>query len=377
MDWITDTNTVAGHNYKMQFLFHEVYFHGGGSRVFAVNVAGSNVVTNLDIAGMGAYLTEPLGVVLTYYFTGDGSSPIIILTASVNNALVNAMTLEDLTEPSVAPSVASPPQSLAVYAGQSAQLAAVVGGSSPKYYQWQAGANGVFTNLSGSTNASLTIAGATLLDAAEYQVIVSNAVGVATSSPPATLTVFPIPRYQLINVGVQSSLTGPAVLGLLPDYWNIVAGNNTTASNLLDVTGAATGVGISIQGVSGAGNFGVGGLTPGAQTAGLLSFYDYGQQPAVMTVTLSGLNPNSTYDLVVFSAGNQPGQSAVLTGAINGTNTLSTRASFALGDNYAQNQSAKPDSGGSLVVQIGNDPSQTPYGTFNGVQLQTTRPQSA
>ncbi len=122
--------------------------------------------------------------------------------------------------------------------------------------------------------------------------------------------------------------------------------------------------------MTGSGNFGAGGLPPGTQTAGLLSFYDYCQQPAVMTITLTGLDPNATYNLVVFSAGNQPGQSAVLSGAINGTNTLSTRDSFALGDNYAQNQSAKPDATGALVVQIANDPNQTPYGTFNGVQLQ-------
>ncbi len=252
VDWMLDTNTVAGHNYRLQLLFHEVYFNGGGARVFGVNINGTDLVTNLDSAAMGAYLTEPKGVVVTYDFPGDGGAPIIIMTASVNLAAVNGLTLEDLSEPA-APTVVSPPQSETVYAGKQVQFTAAVGGSSPRHYQWQAGANGVFTNLvdggriSGATNASLTIAAATLLDAAQYRVIVSNAVGVATSSPAAILEVLPIPAHQLINVGVQSSLSGPAVLGQLPDYWNVVAGNSTTSTNLLDVTGAATGVGISIQ----------------------------------------------------------------------------------------------------------------------------------
>ena len=370
-------NLQAGVNYKVQLLFHEAYFSTAGSRVMDIQINSVDLLTNLDLAAMGAYGAQPAGVVLSYTFTSDGNPLTFYLPAVVNNTSINGLTLEDLTH-KAPPVVVAPPQDQAIYAGNAAQFAPMVSGSSPKFYQWQAGANGVFTNLtdgarvSGATNAVLTITAASLLDGGGYRVVISNSVGVVTSSPPATLTVFPRLVHQLIDIGVAANYKGAAVLGQLPDVWNIVGGGAASASALRDVIGTPTGVGVSIQGTSGGGNFGDGGLPTSPQTAGLLGYYDY-VSGGFITVTLTNLDPASTYDLVVFSAGNQPGQSAVLSGAINGTNTLSTRNSFIAGDNYAQNLNARPDSTGKLVFQITNDPSQTPYGTFNGLQLQNNQ----
>ncbi len=371
LDVIID-NLKAGVDYKLQLLFHEPYHGSAGSRIMAMNIGGIDVVTNLDLADMGAYLRHPSGVALTYNFTSDGSTLWIPISTVLDNASINGLTLENLTDK--APPVVTSPNNRAVYAGNGTQFVPFVTGASPKTFQWQVGTNGIFSNLNdsdriqGATNATLSITGLAPSDAGTYRVIVSNDAGAVTSTPPTTLAVFPRPGRQLVNVGVRSSYSGAAVMGKLPDVWNVAPGGNTSLANLVDVTGSATPLGFRVQGVSGGGNFGDGGLPTSPENAGLLGFFDFVESGA-MTVTVSGLDPSSTYDLAVFSAGNQPGQSSVLSGAIIGNNTLSTRASFVLGNNYARNQSATPDNAGNLTFQISNDPAQSPYGTFNGIQI--------
>ena len=89
-----------------------------------------------------------------------------------------------------APSIATPPANVSVVSGGSASFTVTASGSTPLTYQWlKAGsalANG--GNISGATTATLTISPATSADAAGYSVIVSNALGTATSTA-ATLTV--------------------------------------------------------------------------------------------------------------------------------------------------------------------------------------------
>jgi lysophospholipase L1-like esterase len=83
-----------------------------------------------------------------------------------------------------------------VYAGQTASALVTVGGTAPLSYQWKAGLNGNYTNLtdggniSGSTNATLMIASTQFTNALDYIVVVTNLYGSATSSV-ATLTVTP------------------------------------------------------------------------------------------------------------------------------------------------------------------------------------------
>lgn len=376
LDVVLD-NLEAGASYKLQLLLHEVYHGNAGARVMAVNISGIDVVTNLDLVAMGANMKQPKGVVLTYEFTSDGSPLLIPIVAISDNASINGLTLENKSRPS-APVVVSVPGNQTVYAGNAVELAPVISGSSPKTYQWQIGTNDVFVNLqesarfAGATNSILKLSDATPADSAHYRLIISNAAGSVTSAPPTQLIVFQRPVRQLINVGVQANFRGQAVLGLAPDAWNVVGGGVVNSANLIDVTGAPTDVTFSIRGVSGSGNFGDGELPLTPETDGLLGYYDYVANGA-MTVTLSGLDSTTTYDLVVFSAGNGLGQSASLSGAISGTNTLTTRSAFVEGDNYARNRTANSDPSGNIVFQVANDPNQTPYGTFNGLQIQNNR----
>jgi lysophospholipase L1-like esterase len=87
-----------------------------------------------------------------------------------------------------------------VYAGQTASASVTVGGTTSLSYQWMAGLNGNYTNLvddgniSGSTNATLTIANAQLTNALDYVVVVTNLYGSVTSSVANLTVTLPVPN---------------------------------------------------------------------------------------------------------------------------------------------------------------------------------------
>jgi hypothetical protein len=93
-------------------------------------------------------------------------------------------TLDAASTNPVAPSIVSQPVSQTVDAGQNVSLSVGVRGSVPLSYQWRF--NGA--TLPGGTNSTLLIEYAEPSDAGQYQVIVNNAYGSATSAV-ATVTV--------------------------------------------------------------------------------------------------------------------------------------------------------------------------------------------
>lgn len=96
--------------------------------------------------------------------------------------------------PPAAPSIVAPPASVTLYAGSSTQLVATVSGALPLNFRWQKGTNNIYVNstdsgdVSGSSTNTLTFASLVLADAADYRLMVTNAVGSATSQV-ATVTV--------------------------------------------------------------------------------------------------------------------------------------------------------------------------------------------
>src|ERR1022692_2295471 len=84
-----------------------------------------------------------------------------------------------------APSITAQPANRTVTAGQTATFSVTAAGTTPLSYQWQQGA----TPISGATSASYTTAATTTSDSgSQFSVVVSNAIGTATSNA-ATLTV--------------------------------------------------------------------------------------------------------------------------------------------------------------------------------------------
>ena len=90
--------------------------------------------------------------------------------------------------PRLAPQIVITPSPVTAYVGEYASLSVSAENSGPFTYQWQQNSN----NLSAQTNASIYFAPIVATNAGFYAVIVSNAYGSVTSSPPALVTVLPV-----------------------------------------------------------------------------------------------------------------------------------------------------------------------------------------
>ncbi len=115
----------------------------------------------------------------------------------------------------IAPTITTPPASLTVTAGQSANFTVTATGTGPLDYQWRQAA----IAISGATNATYNLNSAQTGDAGDYTVVVSNPAGAITSAPPAVLTVNPVPPGMVVawgynNLG-QTTVPAAALSGVI------------------------------------------------------------------------------------------------------------------------------------------------------------------
>lgn len=148
-----------------------------------------------------------------------------------------------------APTIYSEPQSQTVAVGANVQLQVVALAKPAPAYQWKAGAigTGIYTNLinggpiSGVTSNILTVAGATTANMLDYIVVLTNQLGAATSSPPATLTVVtPVaePTPQVLYGGLTGRFRLNVASGLSANYrWRQ---NGVNLSDNARIAGATT-----------------------------------------------------------------------------------------------------------------------------------------
>jgi len=109
----------------------------------------------------------------------------------------------------VPPVITVPPTNQSVFPGSNAVFSVLAGGSPALSYQWRF--NG--TNTLAATTETLTITNAQLTNVGDYQVIITNTYGSATSPVAALALVLP-PRFQSISVQT----------GTLTMTWNGAAG---------------------------------------------------------------------------------------------------------------------------------------------------------
>jgi hypothetical protein len=140
----------------------------------------------------------------------------------------------------VPPTITTQPQSLTVTNGDNAGFTVVASGVPAPTYQWRKDG----TNISGATSDSYTITGVTTNDAGGYDVVVANAAGAITSSPPALLTVRTSTLLPLMLANMQMSGGVPTFDINGPANTNYVIWSSTNLSTWTSVSTNFTANGI-------------------------------------------------------------------------------------------------------------------------------------
>jgi uncharacterized repeat protein (TIGR02543 family) len=109
-----------------------------------------------------------------------------------------------------APGISANPQSQTVFVGDNVTFSVTANGTPPFHYFWQL--NG--TNISNGLNPSLTLNSITVAGAGLYSVVVTNAAGGVTSSPPALLRVKSVELYAGSRLLTNGTYTFPSPLTL-------------------------------------------------------------------------------------------------------------------------------------------------------------------
>jgi hypothetical protein len=141
------------------------------------------------------------------------------------------------------PIITNSPASQAVLGGATVLFTVGAASAGPLTFQWRQ--NGVSLsdglNLSGSATASLTITNVVSTNVGSYSVVVANAAGALTNSPPAVLTITPSkpvitsqPANQAAIVGTTAAFS-VAALGNAPISFQWYFGN-TTVTNATNAT---------------------------------------------------------------------------------------------------------------------------------------------
>jgi hypothetical protein len=176
-------------------------------RITLYNASGTAIASN-DNWGTPATTNDASAVTLSSAFSGAGAFSLpsgsadaallatltsgnytVIVTGANSTTGVALAEIYDVTDLSIsstgtAPAITTQPSSATVNTGASVTFSVVASGTSPLTYQWYKSSS----PISGATSASYTISSAATSDAGNYSVVVTNALGTATSST-ATLTV--------------------------------------------------------------------------------------------------------------------------------------------------------------------------------------------
>ncbi len=160
--------------------------------------------------------------------TNDAGAYRVIITNSVGSATSSVATLTVL----VPPTITASPTNFFVASGGSATFNVTATGSATLSYQWYFNTN---TAVANATNASLTLNPVNATNAGTYAIVVTNAVGSATSSV-AVLTVFsaPVitaqPQSQSVTVSNDATFTVTAA-GTAPLAYKWFFNTNTVLPN--------------------------------------------------------------------------------------------------------------------------------------------------
>jgi hypothetical protein len=193
--------------------------------------------------GPASIVTVSLNAAASNQAPGAYSASIWFTNVSDGFAQSRPFTLDIITPPIITIF----PTNQTVLGGSTALFTVQAIGGLPMFFQWrQNGTNLVDgTNVSGSATTTLTITNVATANVGSYSVVVSNAAGVAISTPPAVLAIIPSgpiitlqPVSQYALVGATMNLTVAALgNGPLSYQWQQ---NQTNLSDGGSVSGSAT-----------------------------------------------------------------------------------------------------------------------------------------
>ena len=157
----------------------------GGTASFSVGATGSLPLTYQWFVNQTNLLTGATNATLTLAAVqlaeGGNYNVMVSNSAGAITSAVAALTII------VPPTITTQPQSLTVAVGESVSFHVTASGTTPNY-QWQH--DGV--NVTGAIQPTLLLSNVQTNDAGAYEVVVRNAAGSVTSTPPAILTVYPL-----------------------------------------------------------------------------------------------------------------------------------------------------------------------------------------
>ena len=197
--------------------------------------------------------------------TTAGSYPATVTCVSPGNAQLSQaiiITISGTVTPT-APAITGQPAGVNVIAGKNASFTVTADGTAPLTYFWSKNnvrlADG--GNVSGSSTTTLTLTGVAANDAGNYSVLVSNAVGTATSAAavlavilPPNITSQPAPQTQAVggNATFTVSVSGSAPLNY---FW---LKNGAAIANGTKYSGVnSTSLTVTALSTTDAGNFSV------------------------------------------------------------------------------------------------------------------------
>jgi hypothetical protein len=237
---VSSLNTNSGPLTGVSLTITGSGFTGATAVLFGSNTATFTVNSDTQITATAPAVTTA-GTVDTTVTTPNGTS-----TTTTNDKFTYI----------AAPTITTQPSSVTVIAGQSASFTVTASGTSLSY-QWQKLVSGTWTNISGATASTYTIANTVSTDAGSYWVVVTN-VGGSVNSNTVTLTVNPVPPPTIttqasnvtVNAGQSATFTvtasGQGTLTyqwqkLISGAWTNIAG--ATASSYTITSTATTDAG--------------------------------------------------------------------------------------------------------------------------------------
>ena len=207
--------------------------------------------------------------------------------------------------------------------------------------------------------------------AAPLAAVVAAALTIGASAVTARATLIDV-NYE---ANVISTMTGAAILGSSGDTWNNLGNIPANPTALEQVNGSSSGISLNTS----ATNYY---YATGGSPAALMDGYIYSNNTTA-SFTISGLAANSSFQLVVYGAGNSSGQgdSFSYSGATgswaNGVSTTTGTSrditvAGADGVNYVVFNGTT--STGSFTITANHNSTNT-YAMINGFQLETLAPE--